>query len=595
MATPDDGRDPDPPDDSSARSASASGVDVDTDLTARPRRTIRTLLPILSWLPRYAWGRDTVRDLVAGVALAALLIPESLGYAGVAGVPAELGLYAALAAIVAYAVTGGTSILVVGPASGVAALTASIIAELGGDADPVVLAAALATTSGILLLAAGILRLGWIVNFISRPVLEAFVAGLSISIVVGQLDGLLGTEVDGESAIARLVDLFIDIAAWDALSAAIGVGGIVTLLLLERFVPKVPAALVVVAVGIVLVAVLGLADEGVAVVGEVPTGLPDVALPDLSRTQWLELFGSAFALVLVGLSEGYAAASEVAEHTGETVDPDQELIGTGAANLAAGVAGGIAVSGSLSKSAASRAAGARTQMANLAAGAVVLATLLFLAPLFEDLPEPVLAAVVIVAVLGAADPRRVAALWSVNRFDFAAGVVTFVLVLIWEPLQAMVVGVVLSLAFVVRRASFPDVVEVGRAYDGELVSTSTDPAVTAAADHAAVLRLDGPLIYANADRFTRAAEALVKRRPEIDRLVLDAEVIADLDATGAEHLEDLDDWLGEQGITLVLARVHHGARAQIVRSRLRQRFDGRIHTHLEDALADPDEPRNETR
>lgn len=285
------------------------------DLTARPQRTIRTLIPILSWLPRYDWGKNRARDLVAGIALAALMIPESLGYAGLAGVPAELGLYAALAALIAYALTGGTSILVVGPASAVAALTVSIIAELGGDTDPVVLAAALATTSGILLLIAGILRVGWIVNFISRPVLEAFVAGLSISIIIGQLDGLLGTEADGNSAIAELFDLLTNIDAWDALTAAMGVSAVIVLLLLERFAPKVPAALLVVVVGIVLVAVLGLADEGVAVVGEVPTGLPDLSLPDLSREQWLELFGAAFALVLVGLSEGYAAAAEVAEHT----------------------------------------------------------------------------------------------------------------------------------------------------------------------------------------------------------------------------------------------------------------------------------------
>lgn len=559
------------------------------DLTARPQRTIRTLIPILSWLPRYDWGKNTARDLIAGVALAALMIPESLGYAGLAGVPAEFGLYAALAAIVAYALTGGTSILVVGPASAVAALTASIIAELGGDTDPVVLAAALATTSGILLLIAGILRMGWIVNFISRPVLEAFVAGLSISIIIGQLDGLLGTEVEGDSAIAELVDLLTNIDAWDALTAAMGVGAIVVLLLLEQFAPKVPAALLVVAVGIVLVAVLGLADEGVAVVGEVPTGLPDLSLPDLSREQWLELFGSAFALVLVGLSEGYAATSEVAEHTGERVDPDQELIGAGAANLAAGFAGGIAVSGSLSKSAASRAAGARTQMANLAAGVVVLATLLFLAPVFEDLPEPVLAAVVIVAVLGPANPRRVANLWSVNRFDFVAGITTFVLVLTWEALQAMIVGVILSLAFVVRRASFPDVVELGRSSDGKLVSTNTDPTITTAADHAAVLRFDAPLIYANADRFTSAATALVARRSGIDRLILDAEVIADLDATGAEHLADLDDRLADKGITLVVARVHRGAREQIARSHLRQRFDGRVYADLDAAIAAEDE------
>lgn len=224
-------------------------------------------------------------------------------------------------------------------------------------------------------------------------------------------------------------------------------------------------------------------------------------------------------------------------------------------------------------------------MANLAAGVVVLATLLFLAPVFEDLPEPVLAAVVIVAVLGPANPRRVAALWSVNRFDFVAGITTFVLVLTWEALQAMIVGVILSLAFVVRRASFPDVVELGRSSDGQLVSTNTDPTITTATANAAVIRFDAPLIYANADRFTSAATALVARRPGIDRLILDAEVIADLDATGAEHLADLDDRLAYQGITLVVARVHRGVRDQFARSHLRQRFEGRMYADLNAAIS----------
>jgi high affinity sulfate transporter 1 len=554
------------------------------DLTARPDRTLRSLIPILAWLPRYNWGRDTARDLVAGIALAALVIPESMGYAGLAGVPAELGLYAALAAILAYAVTGGTSILVVGPAAGVAALSGSIIAELGGDTDPVVLAAGLAVTSGVILLVAGVLRAGWVVNFVSRPVLEAFVAGLSISIIVGQLDGLLGTDVDGDTPVAKFVDLVTNLDGWDGLSAAIGVGAVVLLVGFERYASKVPAALVVVALGIVLVAALNLDDRGLAVVGDVPTGLPDLAVPDLSTGQWLELLGSAFALVLVGLSEGYAAAANIAEDSGEAIDPDQELIGSGTANIASGLVGGIAVSGSLSKSAAARAAGARTQLANVAAGVVVLATLLFLAPLFELLPEPVLAAVVIVAVLGSADPRRVTKLWAVNRFDFIAGAVTFVLVLAWETLPAMIVGVALSLAFVVQRASFPDVVEIGRRRDGRLVSTAVDPSSERPAN-AAVLRFDAPLIYANADRFTHAALTLVRHRPEIDRLILDAEVIATLDATGAEHIADLDRRLRDRNITFCLARVHHGVRTQIERSHLGPLLDGRIYGEVEEALA----------
>jgi SulP family sulfate permease len=548
--------------------------------TKRPRE-LRTFFPILDWLPNYD-RRNLSRDVIAGLALAALLIPESMGYAGIAGVPTEYGLYAALGAVVAYALTGGTSILVVGPASAVAALSASIVAEFDADIDRTTLIAALTIASGVLLIVAGVLRLGWVVNFISRPVLHAFVAGLSISIIIGQLDGLFGVEVEGESALAKLIDTIRHVGDWHGLTVVIGVGAVLTILLLERFAERVPAAVVAVVAGIALVAIFDLGAEGVLVVGEIPQGLPGVGIPDLGTMRWFELFVGATALLLVGFSEGYAAASAVAAETGEEIDADQELIGSGAANVGAGLLGGIAVGGSLSKSAASQAAGARSQVANLVGGLVVLATLLFLAPVFEDLPEPVLAAVVIAAVLGSADPRRVLALWDVNRLDFAAGLVTFVLVIVWETLPAMIVGVLLSLAFLVRRASFPDVVEVARGTDGvfrrvtEDADAEPDPAV-------AVLRFEAPLVYANAQRLVTSCRTLVARRERTDRLVLDAEMISDLDATGAEALAAIDDDLRAQGIELHLARVHARARSQLERSQLATRFLARNHASLDEA------------
>lgn len=557
-------------------------------LLSRRARSVRSLFPIVTWLPRYRLA-DLPADVVAGLALAALLIPESMGYAGVAGVSAELGLYAALGAVLAYAITGGTSILVVGPASAVAALSATIVAEYGADVPRTELIAALTIATGVVLVAAGALRLGWIMNFISKPVLHAFVAGLSISIIIGQLDGLFGVEVEGESAVSTLVDAVRNIGEWHGPTVAIGVAGIAVLVLLERFAHRVPAALVVVTVGIVLAVWFGVADRGVAVVGEIPTGLPDFGVPDLGATRWLELLGGATALLLVGFSEGYAAATAVAAETGEEVDADQELIGSGAANLGAGLLGGIAVGGSLSKSAASQAAGAHTQVANLVGGLVVLATLLFLGPLFEDLPEPVLAAVVIVAVLGSADPRRVIRLWSVNRLDFAAAGVTFVLVLVWETLPAMVTGVVLSLAFLVRRASFPDVVELRADATGRFRRTS-DTSVGADSP-VRVLRFEAPLVYANADRLVRACRALVDELPgRVGRLVLDAEMWSDLDSTGAEALTEVDDELAERGIELRLARVHLRAAAQLERSRLTDRFAGRIDDRVIDAVDAPPDP-----
>jgi SulP family sulfate permease len=549
-----------------------SNTDVDP-LIRRPRRTVRSLVPILDWLPRYRTNQ-LAKDAVAGIAVAALLIPESMGYAGVAGVPAEFGLYAALAAAVAYAVFGGTSILVVGPASAVAALSLSLVVEFGSDVDALAVTAGLALVTGLLLVAAGSLRLGWIVNFISRPVLEAFVAGLSISIIIGQLDGLFRVDADGESATSKLVDVLRQIGDWHLLSSVLGVGAVVVLLLLQRFAERVPAAVVVVIAGIVLVGLFGLVDRGVDVVGEIPRGLPDVGVPDLGGVRWWELVGGGAALLLVGFSEGYAAASAVVESTGEEIDADQELIGSGAANIASGLVGGFAVSGSLSKSAAAEGAGARTQMTNLVAGVIVLATLLFLGPLFEDLPEPVLAAVVIVAVLRSADPREVWAIRRINRLDFAAAAVTFTLVLGWETLPAMIVGVMSSLAFLVRRASFPDVVELRRDDTGTWLRATPGQAPT---DGLAVIRFEAPLVYANAARLRHVLHDLPANRPGLQRIVLDAEMVSDIDSTGAEALSRIDDELAELGIELVIARLHERGQAQLLRSHLGERFDGRLY------------------
>ncbi|MGB0111616.1 MAG: SulP family inorganic anion transporter [Ilumatobacteraceae bacterium] len=561
----------------------------DASLVAEPRRTWRSVVPILGWLPTYQWKRSGASDLIAGITLAALLIPESMGYAGVAGVPPQIALYAALAAVVGYAIFGGTSMLVVGPAAAASAVSASIVGDFHGDVDPVVLTAALAIASGVLLLVAGALKLGWIVNFISRPVLHAFVAGLAISIIIGQLDGLFGVEVEGESALDKLVDTVRSLGDAHGLTVAVGLGAISALVLLERYAKRVPAAVVVVVVGIALVAIFGLASRGVAVVGEIPQGLPDLSIPDLSETRWLELLAGGTALMLVGFSEGYAAASTVASETGEEVDANQELVAAGSANVAAGVFGGMAVGGSLSKTAASMNAGARSQVTNLVAGLVVLGTLLFLAPLFEDLPEPVLAAIVIVAVLPSANPRRVTSLWAVNRFDFVAGSTTFVLVLVWETLPAMIVGVVLSLAFAVHRLSFPDVIELRVDAGGRF--RRTEPGAThqlESIDGVAIVRIEAALLYANSERLLRAVRTLVARRPDLHRVVLDAEMMSDLDASGAEALDAIGDELASAGIDFRLARTHTRARAQILRSGLAERFERQMYSSLTDAVGTPD-------
>ncbi|MBX3314359.1 MAG: SulP family inorganic anion transporter [Actinobacteria bacterium] len=554
----------------------------DAELIVKRKRGLGSFVGCVDWLPRYRWGKDLPVDLVAGLTVAALLIPESIGYANVAGVQPQLGLYAAMAAAIVYALVGNQRVLVVGPSAAVAALSASLIADITGNESADQLAIGLAFAAGIVLLVAGFLRFGWIVNFISRPVLEAFIAGLAISIIVGQMSGLVGSEKGEGSVVRKAWHVLSDVGNWHRETLAIGLGALVILIVLERFLPKLPAAALVVVGGILLTGWLDLGADGVALAGTIPTGLPNVGFPDFSLEVWAELLGGGFALFLVGFSEGFAAAASAAEEMGDVVDPDEELVGAGVANVAAGFFGGMAVSGSLSKTTAGLRAGARSQVAGLTAGVVVVLTLLFLGPVFERLPEPVLAAVVIHAVLRSANPSQALGLWNVNRFDFVAALATFVLALTWETLPAMAVGVFLSLAFLVRRASFPDVVEMEADAHG-VVRRVGEADVAIPMDGVGVLRYEAPLLYAGSDRLGQAVDNLIARRGPLHGLVLDAEMMSDLDTSGALALERLDDRLAGQGTTLHLARVHSRAREQIERSRLAPRFEGRTHRTVAEA------------
>lgn len=299
-------------------------------LSAERPSGFRRYLPILQWLPGYRRNGKLTGDLIAGISVAALLIPESLGYAEIAGVPPEVGLYAAPAALLAFALFGGSRLLVVAAASAVSAVSAGIVGGLsGGDEDAAIaLTAALAVVAGLIFLAAGLARLGWVSNFMSKAVMEGFVVGLSISIIIGQLDALTGVEIEGENAVAELADVFSQISSWDGLTIAFGLGSLAILFAAERFVPRLPGALTVVVLGVILVSIFNLDEEGLAIVGEIPRGLPDFGVPDVDGSDWLALIPGGMAIVLVGFSEGFAAGNDVAE-PGEELDANQELIASG--------------------------------------------------------------------------------------------------------------------------------------------------------------------------------------------------------------------------------------------------------------------------
>ena len=512
---------------------------------------------------RPAWVR---RDLVAGATVWAVLVPESLAYATIAGVPPVVGLYAAVPALVLYALVGTSKHLVVGPMAATAALSASVVADVGGGGfDPVALTTALAITVGLVAVVAGAFRLGFLASFISEPVLKGFIVGLALTIAVGQLPKLVGVEKGEGDFFAQLWHFVTHLGDADLLSAAIGLGTLAVVLGLRRWFPVIPGSLVAVAVAIALVWTLALDRRGVDVVGPITAGLPPLGLPAVPVGTYLQLAGGALGVALIGFAEGLGAAKTYATRHGYEVDPNRELLGLGAANLGSGLASGMVVNGSLSKTAVNGAAGARTEASGLVAAVLTVVTLLFLTGLFTRLPEPALAAIVIAAVVELIDVRALVTLYRMwtrrlgsiyglaARADFAAAVAALLGVLVFDTLPGLFLGITLSLLLLLYRASRPHVAELGRAPEGPDLWLDRDRHPDAApVDGVVVVRVEGGLFFADADHVRDALRAAAG--PGVHGIVLDARSVPFVDVTAARMLVELTATLAARGVTLVVAR-----------------------------------------
>jgi high affinity sulfate transporter 1 len=525
--------------------------------------------PIGVWLKDYDWRGSASADLIAAVSVAALLIPESMGYASVAGVPSEIGLYAAPLALVMYAMFGGSRLLMFGAAGSVAAVSASVVGDLsGGDKDTAVaMTAGLALAAGAVFVVAGLARMGWITNFISKAVMSGFIVGLSIQIIVGQLGKLFGVDQSGDNTFSKLWSVISDIGDWTWAAVAIGVGSLVLIFAIQRFTPKVPAALAAVVVTSVIVAIF---DPDIDLVAEIPEGLPSLGLPSgISASDWLTLVLGGCVVALVGFSEGWGASKQIAVTTHDDLDTNQEFRAYGAGNLGAGLLGGMVVTGSLSKSSAAEEAGAKSQMTSIMLAGVVLLTLAFLAPAFQWLPEAALAAIVINAMSGSANPKELKVIWKVDRMDFTFGIATLLVVLAFDLLPAMITGIILSVVYMVYRVSFPGRAVLGvDPKSGEYVAkhwlfrgrtgeSHKDATVTPGV---IVFRFSAPLIFSNAEAFSKTGEQLLITAAADNEfpkaLVIDFEEVFAVDSTGAAAITSLYDYAHRFGVELVLARVH---------------------------------------
>ncbi|HSN75364.1 MAG TPA: SulP family inorganic anion transporter [Anaerolineae bacterium] len=526
-------------------------------------------LPILHWLPRYdrSWLRG---DVIAGLTVVALVVPEGMAYASLAGMPPETALYGAWIALVLYAIFGGSRQVVVGASSAIAVMSASIIAGLtpAGSAEFIALSMALALMAGLVAILAGLLRLGRIAQFFSESVLVGFVSGLALVIALKQVPKLFGLEAGEGNFWQRIVDLVTHLPETHLLTLAVGAGTLVLMLFLEHRFHRFPAALAALVFGIGASALFGLEALGVHVVGAIPAGLAGPQLPDVTTQQLVQLIPGALGITLVIFAEGIGPMRTFAGKYRYPLDSNQELIALGASNAGAGLFQSFAVGVSLSRSGANDSAGARSQVSGLVAAAITVAVALFLTPLFAPLPEATLAAIVVVAVARMVKWRAIRRLWQVRRLDFGLAMVTLLGVLTFdEVLTGLLVAVVISLLALVLRASQARLSVLGRepgsvAFSGVAIhpENTTVPGVL-------IVRPDEGLYFANAAPLRENIRSLaLAADPPVTSVVVDLEMTNDLDAPSAHELAELHSDLEASGMHLMLARLRAPVRAVLDRS-----------------------------
>lgn len=514
---------------------------------------------------------NLTRELFAGVTLLAISVPLNIGYAQIAGLPATAGLYALIVPTIIYALVVSSRQVVASPDAAAAALVFSSLTGLGAAGENfAAMAAAQAILSGLMFGIAAVLKLGFLANFLSKPILIGFVGGLALDILLSQLAKMLGIRLaPGGEFLEKVADLLGHLGEVNGWSVLLSVLAIAVLTLGRRISPVLPWALVVLVLGTIATAAGNLEERGVAVLGAVPSGPPQFALPMLDLGVWLSLVPSALALTLVTVAEGLLISRSYAERGGYRVSPNQDLYAYGAANVAAGLSGSFAMGSSTSRTAAMAQLRSRTQLPSLVLAAGTLLLLLFGTALLEQIPSPAIGAVVAVAVLKLLGLSELRELWRVSRFEFGIGIVCFAGVLLLGPLSGLLVAFVLSLVNVTRRAAAPAIDVLGASADPSDSLMSAPPEITGTEVEAApgvlALRLSAPIFFANgaviADHLTEA----VASRDDIRALVLDVGAVTDIDVTGAEAMHGALTRLADADVRVALTRMRPDLRARWAR------------------------------
>ncbi|MFD7709637.1 SulP family inorganic anion transporter [Streptomyces sp. NPDC059786] len=533
-----------------------------------------------------------VKDLVAGIVLTTLLVPQGMAYAELAGLPAITGLYTSVLCLLAYAVFGPSRILVLGPDSSLGPMIAATVLPLvaaGGDsARAVALASMLSLMVGAITVLAGVARLGFVADLISKPTMIGYMNGLALTILVGQLPKLFGFKVEAEGLLAEFGDFVGGLADGRAVPAAVAVGGsgIVLILVLQRWLPKVPAVLVMVVLAIAATTLFDLDDHGVSLVGELPRGLPPPTVPDVRLDDLAPLFAGALGIALVSLADTISNATAFAGRQGQEVRGNEEMTAIGAANVAAGLFQGFPVSTSGSRTAVAERAGAKTQLTGVVGAALIVLMLVLLPGLFRNLPQPALAAVVVTASLSLADLAGTRRLWHQSRAEFLLSLSALLGVALLGVLPGIAIAVGLSILNVFRRAWWPYNTVLGRVPGLEGYHDVRSHPEAEHLPGLVIHRFDGPLFFANAKAFREEVTRLARSEPPPRWVLIAAEPVTDVDTTAADELEELDRVLNERGVHLVFAELKDPVRRKIERYELTRTIDpGHFYPTLEAAVA----------
>jgi len=539
---------------SSVSSVGASGTDAPARWTA--------VFPPAQWLPGYQ-AQWLGADLVAGVTLAAYAIPVSLAYAGLAGLPPQVGIYGYLLGGLGYALFGSSRHLAVGPTSAISLMVGGTVAQLAGD--DAMLYGQIATLAGFVIAAmsvlAWLLRLSTLTSFISETILLGFKAGAALSIAATQLPALFGVPGGGANFFVRVLTVCQQLGQLSPTTTAVGCAALLFLLSGEILLPGRPVALMVVALSIAAVSLTPLRQAGLTLVGSVPSGLPVLGLPGIRVRDVDGVIPLACACLLLAYIEGVSAARTFAVKHGYPLDVRQELLGLGVANLLVGFGGGYPVAGGLSQSAVNEKAGAKTPLALLFASATLGLCLLFLTGLVQNLPKAVLAAIVLVAVKGLINFREMARLWHVSRFEFTVTMVAFAGVLVEGILRGVLLAALVSILMLLRRAANPHVAFLGRIPGTRRFSDLQRHSDNERIAGVVAFRVESSLLYFNVENVMHAVlERLGHEGSAVRLVVCDLSTSPYVDVAGARMLESLSDELAKRAVALRVTDAHAGVR-----------------------------------